>query len=86
MSAQNPTTMEEWAVYIGGLHGMTLWNKANAANTLEFVKTLQGEGYSSGAITQILFMFASQFHMEELAPPSGMPGQYLSFSDFLESA
>ena len=85
MSAQHPTTIEEWAVYIGGLQDVQLWHTANTANSLEFIKILKGEGYTSGDITQIMLMFAEQFRVADVSPPKDMPGQYLSFSDLLES-
>ena len=85
MSVQHPTTIDEWAVYISGLHGMDLWITANTANSLEFVKILKGEGCSPEDITTIMSLFAEQFISDDMVPPQGMPGQYLSYSDLLAS-
>jgi len=84
MSAEYPQSVEEWATYIAGLSGVSLRDKAIAANTLQFIEDLQEEGYSPSDITDILVLFALQFVVDGQAPAHGIPDEYLSFPDLLE--
>lgn len=79
-----PTTIEEWASYIGTLTGDTLYSKALAANTVPFVRRMEEEGYSAGEIEQVLTMFAEQFEHSGQQPPSGVEGTYIDFNMLLE--
>ena len=81
----NPQNLEEWAVYVRSLGPDVLWSKAVAANTLQFVQTLQEEGYSGSDITALFILFARRFDAAEGAPPTDMPGQDLSYIDLLSS-
>ncbi len=81
----NPNTVEEWGAYIASLNGPKLFSVATAANSLEFVRELQGEGFSNEDITNILLMFAMRFRKVDLDPPVGLPGEYLSYTDLLDS-
>lgn len=80
----NPQTVEEWAAYIRTLSGLELRSKGAAANSIEFVQTLQEEMYKPSEITEVLTLFALQFNVDEQAPPE-MPGQYLSYTDLLSN-
>jgi len=81
----NPQTMEEWAEYISTLHGEELWAKGVAANTLQFILTLQNEGYQPSEIVDVMVLFALQFKQDEQALPFDMPDQYLSYPELLGS-
>lgn len=74
-----PKTLEDWQEYIGSLSGATLRSKALAANSVQFVRVLEGEGYSAADITAILRMFAQQFEHEGQEPPSRVEGTYLDY-------
>lgn len=80
-----PESLEEWAQYIEELNGQDLWSKGVAANSLEFVQILQGEGFSGEDISQILYMMAKQFLKTGQMMPLDMPGQYLSYPGLVES-
>ena len=80
----NPSTVEEWATYIKTLDGRGLWSKAIAANSVEFVQTLQAELLGPTEIEEIFLLFALQFVEVDMAPPE-MPDQYLSYGDLLDS-
>lgn len=85
MNITDPVTVEEWAQYISKLSGAKLFSQAIAANTLDFVLGLQDEGFGSDEITEILLMFARQFDKVDLDLPNGIPGEYLSYPDLLDS-
>lgn len=85
MSVERPETLKEWAQYISGLSGEDLWEQGIAANTLEFVKTLKEEGFSSADVRELFILFVRQYKQSQMAPPSGMPGQYLDYTDLLLS-
>ena len=77
----NPENIEQWAAYIAALQGDQLWSKAVAANTLEFVRTLQSEGFEASEITDILMLFVIRLRNDGQAFPTEMSGQYLSYTD-----
>ena len=85
MNITDPVTVEEWGQYISNLSGAKLFSQAIAANTLDFVLGLQEEGFGSDEITEILLMFARQFDKVDLDLPNGIPGEYLSYPDLLDS-
>ena len=85
MNITDPVTVEEWGQYISNLSGAKLFSQAIAANTLDFVRMLQGEGFANDEITDVLLMFALQFGKVGLDLPNGIPGEYLSYPDLLES-
>lgn len=85
MSLETPETVQEWAGYIARLSGLQLWSKAIAANTLEFVRTIQAEGFEGSEITDVLVLFALQLQADGQALPTDMPGQYLSYPDLVSS-
>lgn len=85
MNITDPVTVEEWGAYIRKLSGAKLFSQAIAANTLDFVRMLQGEGFSNDEITDVLLMFALQFKQVNLDLPDGIPGEYLSYPDLLDS-
>jgi hypothetical protein len=80
-----PENLDEWAQYIEALSGQELWSKGIAANTLEFVQTLQDEEFSGEDIAQILYMMAQQFIKTDQLMPTDMPGQYLSYPGLVKS-
>ena len=79
-----PTTIEEWASYIGTLTGDTLYSKAMAANSIPFVRRLEEEGFAPSETESILTMFASQFQHDGQTVPSGVDGAYIDFNMLLE--
>ena len=81
----NPTTLPEWKAFISTLEGVQLRNQGVGANSLVFVRTLQEEGTSNKDLTAILTMFAVRFLEDGQALPVGMPGEYLSYPELLES-
>jgi hypothetical protein len=85
MNITDPVTVEEWGQYIGQLSGAKLFSQAIAANTLNFVRMLQDEGFANDEVTDVLLMFALQFGKVRLDLPNGIPGEYLSYPDLLES-
>lgn len=85
MNITDPVTVEEWGQYIGRLSGAKLFSKAIAANTLNFVRMLQDDGFANDEITDVLLMFALRFGKIGLDLPNGIPGEYLSYPDLLES-
>ena len=60
MSADAPKTLPEWKAYVGKLDGEELRKQAMAANSTEFVRTLQDEGYEAGDIHAILVAYAKR--------------------------
>ena len=85
MNITDPVTVEEWGKYVGQLKGARLQSQAIAANTLNFVRMLQEDGFSNEEVTDVLLMFALQFGRVNLDPPNGIPGEYLSYPDLLDS-
>jgi len=85
MNITDPVTVEEWGRYIAPLKGAKLFSQAIAANTLNFVRMLQDEGFSNEEVTDVLLMFALQFRKADLDLPNGIPGEYLSYPDLLDS-
>jgi len=85
MNITDPVTVEEWGQYISNLSGAKLFSQAIAANTLDFVRMLQDEGFANDEITDVLLMFALQFGKVGLDLPNGIPDEYLSYPDLLES-
>jgi hypothetical protein len=85
MNITDPVTVEEWGQYIGRLSGAKLFSKAIAANTLNFVRMLQDDGFANDEITDVLLMFALQVRKAGLDLPNGIPGEYLSYPDLLDS-
>lgn len=83
MNNKQPTTIEEWASYIGTLTGDELYSKALAANTIPFVRSMEEDGYSADDIERILTMFAEQFEHDGQMPPSGVDGTYIDFNMLL---
>ena len=86
MEITDPVTVEEWGQYITTLNGAKLFSVALAANSLAFVRDLQEEGFPNEDITDVLIMFAMRFRQVDLDPPTGFPGEYLSYPDLLDSA
>lgn len=86
MEITDPVTVEEWGAYISTLNGAKLFSVAAAANSLEFVRSMQDEGFPNEDITDILLLFAMRFQQVDLDPPVGFPGEYLSYIDLLDSA
>lgn len=80
-----PNTLPEWAEYVASLPAESLRDTAIAANTLVFVRTLQEEGFSGSDIVKILGFFAQRFEDADEIIPEGIPGEYLSYGDLLES-
>ena len=80
-----PNTLPEWAEYVASIPAEDLRDTAIAANTLVFVKTLQEEGFSGADVVQILGFFAKRFADDGEAIPEGIPGEYLSYEDLLDS-
>jgi hypothetical protein len=60
VSAAEPKTLPEWKAYVGKLDGEELRREALAANSTEFVRTLQEEGYAAGDIHEILIAYAKR--------------------------
>ena len=54
----DPKTLPEWKAYVGKLDGEELRNQALAANSVNFVRMLQEEGYGAQDIHEILLAFA----------------------------
>ncbi len=80
-----PNTLQEWEEYVSLIPAENFRDKAIAANTFVFVKTLQEEGFTGKDIVQILSLFAKRFVEDDEAPPEGIPGEYLSYGDLIES-
>lgn len=85
MNITDPVTVEEWGAYIGALTGPKLFSQAIAANTLDFVRMLQGDGFSGDEITDVLLLFAMRFDQLGVEIPHGFPGEYVSYPDLLDS-
>jgi len=83
MEITDPVTVEEWGKYITTLDGAKLFSVAAAANSLEFVRSMQDEGFSNEEITDILTLFALRFRQVDIDPPEGLPGEYLSYIDLI---
>ena len=60
MSAAEPKSLPEWKTYVGKLEGDELRNQALAANSTQFVRTLQDEGYAAADIHAILVAYAKR--------------------------
>lgn len=86
MDITDPVTVEEWGAYIGNLSGAKLFSQAIAANTLDFVRMLQDEGFSNSEVTDVLLLFALRFDQLGMEIPHGFPGEYVSYPDLLDSA
>ena len=85
MNITDPVTVEEWGEYISQLSGAKLFSQAIAANTLNFVEMLPDDGFANDEITDVLLMFALQFGKTGLDLPNGIPDEYLSYPDLLDS-
>lgn len=78
-----PLTLEEWKQYIARLSGKTLLEKARAANSVMFVRTLSDEGMEAEEITEVLRAFAERLVAIGIAVPTRFDGAYLNYADLL---
>jgi hypothetical protein len=69
MSVAEPTTLDEWKEHLDGLSGLPLRDKAQAANSMTFVKLLKADGYSPVEIESILVMIAKRLRADGQVPP-----------------
>lgn len=81
----HPRNIKEWRKYIQSLKGRTLRSKAIAANQVNFVWALKGEGYSPKEIAEIFRMFAMQFQQTGQALPTRIPGGYINYADLMDT-
>lgn len=82
MSVEHPKTLDEWKAYAAELEGMTLREKAIAANSMEFVDQLQEEGYSADEIHSIYVYIARRFAETGQRPPGdGLYDYFLLMKD-----
>lgn len=85
MSVKNPQTVHEWRQYIQTLDESNVTRKAMAANSLNFVETLQEEGYSASEIEDILVLFAERMVELDRYVPGNAAGTYTSYQTLLGS-
>ena len=69
-----PNTLPEWQAYVSNLSGADLLSKAKAANSLSFVRRMEGEGMAPSDAMTIVRMFAAQLRAEGQELPSRYPG------------
>lgn len=85
MSIKNPQTLHEWRQYVATLDETNITRKAMAANCLNFVETLQSEGYSASEVEDILVMFAERMIELDRHVPGNAVGAYTSYQTLLAS-
>ena len=85
MSVKNPQTLYEWRQYVQTLDESNITSKAMAANSLNFVETLQEEGYSASEIEDILVLFAERMVELDRYVPGNAAGTYTSYQTLLAS-
>jgi hypothetical protein len=71
MNEMDPITLEEWDLYLAGLLPEQLWSKAKAMNRIQFVRTLEEEGFRSDYIEGVFRAFSRRFLALGLEPPTG---------------
>ncbi len=69
---RRPTTLREWQTHIDALEGERLLQEARGANTVRFVRVLQGEGYAAADIHAILILMAKRVAQVGPTPPGGL--------------
>lgn len=69
MKEPTPKTLAEWRAYAATLEGEVLREKAIAANSVAFVRTLQAEDYAPEEIHAILIALARRFVETGQVPP-----------------
>lgn len=84
MSAEYPTSVREWSKYIEKLSGRRLLDEARAANQVQFVRTLEEEGFKPTEINEIFHLFAQQFISTGQAAPGRFQGHYLNYRDLID--
>lgn len=82
----NPQTIEEWFEYIASLEPNDLYEKAQVANTLEFVRVLREEGMEPRNITRILKHFGARLVVLGMELPGRTSGSYLDYASLLEQS
>lgn len=81
--AKYPDTMEDWAYYASSIPSDEIVSKANAVNTLGFVKDLIDDGYEPEEIEHILSLFAKRLNALDKLVPDGGAGFYTSYKALL---
>lgn len=77
-------TASEWRAYIMGLtEPATLISKASAANSIEFVRSIMGDGLSPDEVEDVLRAFAEQLQALGLPVGPGGDGAYMDLRDLL---
>lgn len=68
MSAE-PKSLAEWKQHLEQLSGLELRDKAQAANSMGFVETLEEEGYSPDEIETLFILIAKRLAATGQVPP-----------------
>lgn len=79
----NPVTIPEWTAYIDTLEGDQLRSKAKAANSIDFLRSLEKEGINPKTAVEILGLFARRFQVTNQQPPSKYAGALVDFAQML---
>lgn len=68
-----PQSLDQWASYIAGLSGDDLRSKARAANNIDFVEELLGEGYSPDEVETVFVLLAKHLdRSDQMLPDAGL--------------
>lgn len=79
-----PKTLPEWQEYVANFTGAELLSKAKAANSLTFLRTMEGEGMSPQDAMQVLRMFAAALRADGQVLPSRYDGALVDLGALLE--
>ena len=69
--ATDPKTVPEWEAYIATLEGDELYDNAERANSITFVRALKAEGLSPKDIQAIFEAFVKHLDDQGELPPAG---------------
>ncbi|MBK7864540.1 MAG: hypothetical protein IPJ65_39260 [Archangiaceae bacterium] len=69
MSVEEPKDVAEWKAHLDGLSGLELRDKAQAANSMQFVELLQEDGFSADDIEAIFVLIAKRLVANGQVPP-----------------
>lgn len=70
MSA-DPTTFEEWTAYVDGLDAEVVFDRAESANSVAFVRTLKEQGLDAKQIRGVFECFVRRIVANDDLPPAG---------------
>lgn len=79
-----PKTLPEWQAYVSTFTGAELLSKAKAANSLTFLRSMEGEGMAPQQAMQVIRMFAAALRADGQVLPSRYDGALVDLGALLE--